>query len=656
VQTPTADPASSILLSPLRVGSLELRNRVVFTAHGAFLSFYRPGESADRYVAYQERRAAGGAGLIILQPVQVHPSSQSPGHYVYEPDDLRAKLRRMSDALHAHGTGVLLQLMHFGAEFRSDANTDLTPLWSFGGTVSPSGSEASHAMTAAEIDEVADAFVDTAVIAIESGLDGVELHAAHGYLLQQSFSPWANTRADEWGRPERFMTTILERMRARVGAQPVVGVRISLDDFRSPEAGGLGPAGLRAAARTLVDTGHVDYVNTSAGSRSAHYSRAVASYEHPPGELLPLAAQLRSELGGRVPVVGVGRVTTPELAERALRDGTCDLVAMTRAQIADPDVVAKFAAGEADRIRPCVGANQGCVDRMVGGLPITCFHNPDVGREHRLDDAAAADAQRVLVVGGGPAGLAAALAAARRGHEVTLVERGERLGGRLRLVELCGAAGQLMEAVRHAERELERLGVTVELGTEADADLIARRAPGIVVVAAGARPAPDKLPAGDGSVPVIGLDAALQEGVGGRRVLVVDHIGAEEVVLGAERLGADAAELTFVTPMPSVGAFIGFTRISAQLKRLYRLGPPPRTMTLLTDIRDGAAVLRHIHSGAVDAVPADLVVAGVHGRPDLSLKDAARAAGARVLVAGDAVAPRDAMRAFREGDDAGRAA
>jgi NADPH-dependent 2,4-dienoyl-CoA reductase/sulfur reductase-like enzyme len=284
---------------------------------------------------------------------------------------------------------------------------------------------------------------------------------------------------------------------------------------------------------------------------------------------------------------------------------------------------------------------------MVGGQAITCFHNPDVGREHVLDDGVAPAVRRVLVVGGGPAGLAAARAAARRGHAVTLVEREAELGGRLRLV-----SGELLGAVHFAAAELERLGVTVRLGLAVDDVLLARMAPDVVVLATGARPAPDRLPVGDGSVPVVALDDAVADG---RRILLVDQLGNEEVMLTAERLAPRAGALTLATPMPTVGAYIGFTRISRHLKRLYAAGCELRTTELLTGIEDGAAILRHAHSGRSERVAVDVVVAGVAGRPELSLRAVAEARGAQVLVAGDASAPRDAMRAFREGDDAGRA-
>jgi 2,4-dienoyl-CoA reductase-like NADH-dependent reductase (Old Yellow Enzyme family) len=642
------------LLSPIDVGSLKLRNRVVSTAHGSFLDFYRPGEPPDRYLAYQDRRARGGSGLIILQPIHVHWSSRAPGHFTYEPDDLRRKLELMADRLHRHDTPVLAQLLHFGAEFRSDI--DLTPLWSFSGTISPSGAEASHQMTAAEVEEVIEGFAATAAIAVEAGIDGVELSASHGYLLQQSFSPWANRRTDEWGEQFRFITTVIERIRDRIGPAPVLGARISVDDWVPTSAGGLGPEGMRTVGATLAGTGEVDYLNLSAGARATHYHRSIGSYEHPLGELLPLDRQMRLHLAGAVPVIGVGRIATPEVAERALRDGDCDLVAMTRAQIADPELVVKIGRGDRARVRPCVGANQGCVDRMVGGMAITCFHNPEVGREYLLDDSPASRTRRVLVVGAGPAGLAAAAAAARRGHDVSIHEQGPELGGRLRWVERCGRAAELMGSVRWLHNELTEMGVTVQTGRTVDAASLAAASPEVVVLATGARRPLELLSAGDGSVPIVSLEEALARDLAGRRVVVVDHRGVEEAVLVAESLADSGGHVTMLTPMTQIGAYIGFTRLREHLLRLYAAGCELEASTQLTGIDRGHALTRHVHSRRRGAVEADLIVASVPGEPDLSLRPSAIEVGARVLLAGDAMAPRTALHAFREGDAAGREA
>ncbi len=643
------------LLSPLIVGSVELRNRVVSTAHGAFLDFYRPGETGDRYIAYQERRAIGGTGLIILQPIHVHHTSQAIGHYTYDPDDLAPKLRRMAQTLHRHDTRVLIQLLHFGGAFRSDANSDLEPLWGFGSFVSPTGSEAVHQMSPAEIEELVAAYVATATLAAECGLDGVELQASHGYLVQQSLSPWANGRDDEWGRPTAFATAILDGIRASVGAEPVVGLRVSVDDWVRPQNGGVGPERMREITRELAGKGRLNLVNVSAGARAAHYSRSIGSYRHPAGPLLELTGQLRASLEPALPVIGVSRILTPSLAERALADGACDLVGMTRAQIADPDLVAKLSSGDAERVRPCVGANQGCVDRQQGGIPITCFHNPEVGLEHRLAlPQASAQPRRVLVVGGGPAGVKAAELAARGGHRVTLVERGDQLGGALAWLRETDHPRELLRSIDWATGELDRLGVEVHLGQTTTPDGLAGGAFDTIVLATGARPTPERVGAGDGSVAVLALTEALAQGGADRDLLVVDNLGVDAVSITAEALAASARSVTVISPMQSVGAHIGFTMIKDQLQRLYAVGCSLEASTALARIEGGEVTTRHVHSGQMTTRRFDAVVAGVAGEPDLTLHEAALAAAGQVLLAGDVVAPRTALHAFREGDRAGR--
>lgn len=643
------------LLSPLEVGSVTVPNRVVSTAHGAFLDFYRPGVSGDRYVGYQERRARGGAGLIILQPMHVHPSSQALGHYAYDAEDMKPKLAAMEQAVHPHGTKLLVQLLHFGAEFRSDANDDLRPLWSFSGTPSPSGAEISHKMTAGEIEEVVAGFARTAKLAVDCGLDGIELSASHGYLLQQSFTPAYNTRTDEWGEPLRFITAVIQAIRDEVGRRPVLGVRMSADDFLSPERGGLGPKGLLEVASALAGTGLVDYLNQSEGSRAAHYGRSIGTYHHPHGEFLPLAGPLRA--AGGLPLIGTGKITTPELAEQALADGSCDLVAMTRQQIADPDFVTKVRTGKTARIRPCVGANQGCVDRMVGALPITCFHNPDVGRERRADAVAPAGTPRtVLIVGGGPAGLKAAEVAARRGHRVVLAERSGRLGGRLNLAGY-GAKAELLKSVRWLVAELDLLGVDVRLDTTVDDALVAEVAPDAVVLATGARTDARGFLAdyGDDSVTPLTLDEAMTADVRGKRGVVLDHLGTPDVYTAAERLAATGAQVTLVTPMPTIASYVGFTHLKDLQSRIYGAGITPLTSTALAAIAAGSVTVTHVYTKQATTVPTDFVVAGVPGIPNLELADSLEASGIRTLVVGDASAPRSALHAFRDGSDAGAA-
>ena len=571
VSTHTAFPT---LLSPLTLGTVELRNRVVSTAHGAFLDFYRPGEPGERYIAYQERRARGGTALIILQPVHVHHTSQAAGHYIYDAEDLRPKLREMSRRLHRHDTRVIVQLLHFGGAFRSDSASDLEPLWSFSPFVSPTGSEAVHEMTGAEIDEVISGYVATAALAVESGLDGVELQASHGYLVQQSLSPWSNQRTDEWGQPTRFASAIIHGIRDAVGRDPLLGVRLSVDDWIKPEHGGLGAAAVREIAEELVAGGQLDFLNVSAGARASHYSRSIGSYRHAPAPLLSLTAELRASVGAAVPVIGVSRILTPELAERALQEHACDLVGMTRAQIADPDLVAKLSGAPGAPIRPCVSANQGCVDRQQGGLPITCFHNPEVGQEHASASCSQAPRRvRVLVVGGGPAGMKAAEIAARRGHAVT--PRRARRAARRSLA--------LGRGVRRPART-------------AEVDRLARgRAP--PPRGDGAAAAPRSPPTAARSGP--GRDRAGHRRAAGSRA--ARRPETDRSAWSRSRMRWASARpartcwssttwatrrsrwprsdshttpvrLTLITPMQSVGPHIGFTLIKDQLMRLYAAG------------------------------------------------------------------------------------
>lgn len=649
------------LLEPIRLGPVTLKNRVVSTAHAAFTDFYRPDSNGERYIAYQERRARGGTGLIITTAMHVHRASQIINQWVFDAAAMAPRFRELSERVHRHGAKTFAQLFHFGVQGKSDSHEDFTPLWGFSQIDSADG-EACHVMTDGEIEEVIDAFAEAAACAVQNGMDGIELHATHGYLIQQSYTPFANKRTDKWGQRLHFAETLARRVREAIGRDKALGFRFSLDDFRGRAQDGLDPDDNIEIAADLCATGLFDYINTSEGSGNFDYARVITSYRHPFGKTLPRTKQLRDRIEAAIPVIGVNKIPTVDLAERALEEGACDLVGMTRAQIADPDLVYKLEHGEAPRIRTCTGANQGCIDR-VGTYPITCIQNPEVGEERRFAelDAAPVTPKRLLVIGGGPGGMKAAEVAARRGHEVTLVEAGPRLGGRLNLVEKLGAAANLLSATAWLEQELQLLQVKVLRQTVADRALIESSGADAIIIATGAEPSDTLGIPDDGTIPVISSDAAVQgefDGQGfdmkGTRALMVDRKASYETALAIEAMVQRGATVTVATPFLHFGANMGFTHLADYLALLPQWGVKVMPQTSCTRIADGEVELKDGRTGQTVNQPFDFVVAGVSARPRNELEALCREF-APTSVVGDAVAPRSALEAFREGDRVARA-
>lgn len=648
------------LLTPIQIGPIEVKNRVVSAAHAAFLDFFQVGASGERYMAYQERRAEGGTGLIILTAMHVHEASQIPNHFVFQPDDMAPKFRQLSTRVHRHGARAISQLFHFGVQGKSDNHDDFHPLWGFSGLTTLAG-EATHKMTNDEIEEVIEAFALAAKTAVTNGMDGVELHGTHGYLIQQSFSPFANKRTDKWGEELYFVSTLAQRVRDAIGPDKVMGFRISADDYIKPDDGGLGHERLCHIASEVIGTGLFDYLNHSEGAGGAHYARAVGSYRYPFGEYLPLTRNLREAIKGAVPLIGVGKIPTPDLAEQALQDGDCDLVGMTRAQIADPDLVKKLETGQSSRIRTCTGSNQGCIDR-VSNYPITCFQNPEVGEENRFKalDVPITEVKRILVVGGGPAGMKAAEIAASRGHDVTLAEGGSKLGGRLNLVETLGAATNLLSSIAWVEQELSILKVKILTQTMVDETFVKNFEPDAIVLATGAITTNELGVATDDSIPILSSDdavAGLFEGIKfemeGTRSLMVDQRANYETALVTESLARRGSKVTVATPHLYFGVNMGQTHLNDYLRLLPKLGIDVLPTTRVDRISQGRVHLKHAFSGEETAEFFDFIVAGISPKPRNSLYEVLSQYAPTKMV-GDAVAPRSALEAFREGDRVGR--
>jgi 2,4-dienoyl-CoA reductase-like NADH-dependent reductase (Old Yellow Enzyme family) len=630
------------LFSPITIGRTTVRNRVVITSHGASEAFRNPGASPDTYIEYLGRRAAGGVGLIIAQPPFFLVGIPQPQHIV----DRHAQL---VERLHAEGATTILQLANLGVYGKSDADVHRPPLWGFASSQSEMG-ETAHAMTDDEVEAMIDAYRQMARLAAEAGFDGVEVHGAHGYLIQQSLTPLFNSRDDRWGEDRTlFARRILGAAREEVG-DGIVGYRTTTDDLRSPEDGGVGFEQGAENLRRLLETGLIDVVNTTIGDGGDSYARAIPDYRYGGAPNIPAVVRLRQAVRIDVPVIGVGRISSVGQAESILAAGECDLVAMTRAHIADPDILRKARDGQAHRTRPCVGANV-CVNRKLAGYPeISCLHNPQVLREVELDLIPAQVGRRVLVVGAGPAGLKAAEVATKRGHDVTIVDAGSEPGGRLRYARHTAANG-LVATIEHLVAELDEHGVKIHYGVTADAHTLADLTPDHVIVATGARPVPENAFFGAADAGVVDSVEAL-EGAVGDRVLVYDTVGANEGGLVAEAIAARGARVTFLTPyevtMPNGGQLHRIQLPTTLWSRVDQV----ITSGLIGIVQDGTVVVVRKNGETVVEIKVDSIVVVHAPVPNRELVPVLNELGLSHRVIGDAVAPRLAMQAFKEGHEA----
>jgi len=644
----TDSPSQSPLFAPLRIGSVTVPNRIMQTAHS---KQYSDRVESDRETAYFVRRARGGCGLFIAGNQFVHPTGSIRGFEdAFRPEAVDAD-RRMTDAIHDAGSKVFVQLNHHGAQASPDGPDGPRAVYAPSRILSPSTAHATREMSVADIREMADAWALSAEIAQRGGFDGVEIHVAHGYLLHQFLSPLYNARTDGYGGDlsgrTRFAREVLAAVRQRVGDDFVVGIRIVANEFH-PQ--GMDAAALREAISMLRGSTRLDFLDLAAGGyHNVHYVFPSAAMPY---------AWLRDEVAavkaanGDIPVFGVGAALSPEQAEEVIRNGVADLVALTRAQIADPDLATKLREGRADGIRHCIRLNQGCLGRGSRGLAMSCTVNPQVGREQeRPQRPTASTAQRWVVVGGGPAGMRAAVEIATDGHAVTLFERERELGGQLRLARAVPGRDSIDLLVGDLRRDLLRAGVDVRLGVEATDALVNEERPDGIVLATGAVATRGTSLAIGGAYaegfPVSGtvdaFSAVADPAALGRRIVVVDADGtayASGIVLS---LLEAVDELTLITPFetafPHVGAGYdrpllfdslaahpGFERLVSQ--RVERVGS---ALLETTDVVTGRRVLLQGLDAVVAIEPRSSVT--VPGLDDPK-------GGIRIVTIGDAFAPR----------------
>src|SRR3954454_9852082 len=476
--------ASRFLWSPLAIGPITTRNRIVFSAH--LTNYARNGRPTAQHAAYYAARAAGGAGLIITEEHSTHPTDWPYEKLIHGfHRDVILGYREMTDAVHRHHVPIFAQINHNGGQASSMYSR--VPVWAPSAVADPLFREVPKAVSFGEIEEIVAGYAHVAANCAEGGFDGIELQCSHSSIVRGFLSPATNRRTDQYGgsleNRARLMIEIVAAVRDAIGSGLALGVRICGDELI--EHGTTIDDAVEVAG--LVEaTGNVDYINTSIGVATASLFMIEASMHIPPGYAMFIPSAIRKAV--ELPVVGVGRFKDPLQAERALAEGHCDLVGVVRGQIADADFAAKARAGATDDIRLCLSCNQECVGRMGLNRWLGCIENPRTGREAQRVGLARTRKRRlhVLVAGAGPAGLQAAIAAARNGHEVTVYEKEQQPGGQVRLAALVPNRAELGDLVRNQLAECRRLGVTVEYGVGVWPGFVKERGPDHTIVPTGA--------------------------------------------------------------------------------------------------------------------------------------------------------------------------
>ncbi|MFC1929370.1 FAD-dependent oxidoreductase [Chloroflexota bacterium] len=663
------------LFTPLQIKSIEIANRIYQAAHSHGFdehieNYAIPGE---KELYYQVERAKGGAGLIILGEQIVHPTSGDTGGlrdvpYAYK-QDIVPRYKELSEAVHAYGTKIFSQVSHVGVQASGDHQDDFQQVWvpsNIPGFLSFANAKE---MEIEDIEDVIKGFAQAARNAKEGGLDGVEVHGAHGYLPHEFLSPVSNRRRDKYGGDLKgrmtFLLEVVGSIREAVGEDYVLGVRMNADDFMP---GGITLDDAKDVAKTLEATNQVDYISVSAGTLWTARSGGViiSTYLYPPGFLVPYAGAIKEVLK-KTPVLCAGAINSPELAEKILAEGQADMVGMTRALIADPELPRKTKEGKVDDIRGCIRCLQGCLLRAASSVPMGCVHNPAVGREKRLGIGTLEPAlapKRVMVIGGGPSGMKAAEIAARRGHKVVLYEKEEFLGGQVKLASSIPLRQEFGEVARYLETQLKKLGVEIKVSQEASEDMVQAEQPDVVVMATGCQPVrtlflTDKLSevtiSGADQDNVISIWDVLRRkrSVGRKVVMVVNTDMHPRNLAVADYLASDEdRSVEIITSTRSV--FPQRTHpfeISDLARRMRERGVATRLFTQVKKIIGDKVVFQN--GDIIDEV--DTIIWATGAKPNDSLYFKLKGKVKELHRIGDCVAPRWVDFAIWEGEMLGRA-
>jgi len=630
------------LLSPKKIGSMEVPNRMVVTA-AVTLTCDKHGYATENFIGYYEAKAKGGWGLIVVEDCAVAPSGKSfklvPG--LWEDGQIcgHAELTRR---VHRYGAKVMAQIYHCGRQ-TTPANihgeSPLAPTR----IIDPRTGAMPREMSTDEVIAMVGKFGDAAYRAKLAGYDGVEIHGGHGYLVNEFFSHYSNKRVDQYGgnilNRCRFAQEIIRDIKGKCGEEFVVGIRISADEF---VPGGLTIEDSKVIAR-LLEENRLDVINVSvAVNGSVQNVAAPAAVRH--GVYTSLAADIKMAVN--IPVIGLGRINDPFLADSVLSTGKCDFVGMLRASMADPEMPNKVKEGRIEDIITCIGCLIGCSGQLAKGQPAACIFNPAMGRETKMAIKEAKVKKSVIVVGGGVGGMAAAITAARCGHTVTLIEKGNRLGGQFYYAAIPPEKGEISAYIVQQHTQLKKLGIQILMDTEATSDLLDAMSPDIVIVATGGKPVIPPIPGSDKKHVFTALQVLEGVNLLGKRCVVIGGglVGSETthhlMYHGYQVNGIVEMLPVIMSDMPNNPKHFLLQDFKAASLNIY-------TSTLAKEIQDDALVV--VKDGIELRIEADFIVAATGSKPDDKLASELESKPYKVITIGDAVQVRRAYEAIREG-------